>query len=485
MGATRTGGGAAEDRDQHGCHIAPELGLGMAYSLHRACDWEESIMPGRLTRRRLLQLSGASAATGGLAAILASGRAPAYAQGTTVHWLKFVDFVPVSDQLIKGKIKDECQKALGISLHAETIDGNGIQARTTSAIQSGSGPDIIMEINNWPQLYADSVIDVSDIAEEVGQEQGGYYDTAKAVANDGKKWVAMPHTIIPNLLVNRTSWFADIGVTADNFPQTWDAYRDIGKKLKDKNRPYGQTLAHTFGDAPNFWYPYLWSWGGKEVEADGKTVALNTKETLESVKYAVEFWKDCYDSGGTSWDDAGNNRAFLASTISSTQNGASIYLLAKAKADTYLTETGKPIKDDTFHAPLPRGPAGHFSFHGPFSNIIPGYSKNQKAAKDFLRWFRSKEIYDEWFISQQGFSVGPTKVWQDHKMWQIDPVMLPYRTAAQSGRFAGYAGPAGRTAAETISKYIIVDMYAKAVQGIKAADAVSWATGELQKIYGA
>jgi hypothetical protein len=39
MGATRTGGGAAEDRDQHGCHIAPELGLGMAYSLHRACDW--------------------------------------------------------------------------------------------------------------------------------------------------------------------------------------------------------------------------------------------------------------------------------------------------------------------------------------------------------------------------------------------------------------------------------------------------------------
>ena len=283
-------------------------------------------MPGRLTRRRLLQLSGASAATGGLAAILASGRAPAYAQGTTVHWLKFVDFVPVSDQLIKGKIKDECQKALGISLHAETIDGNGIQARTTSAIQSGSGPDIIMEINNWPQLYADSVIDVSDIAEEIGQEQGGYYDTAKAVANDGKKWVAMPHTIIPNLLVNRTSWFADIGVTADNFPQTWDAYRDIGKKLKDKNRPYGQTLAHTFGDAPNFWYPYLCSWGGKEVEADGKTVALNTKETLESVKYAVEFWKDCYDSGGTSWDDAGNNRAFLASTISSTQNGASIYL---------------------------------------------------------------------------------------------------------------------------------------------------------------
>jgi multiple sugar transport system substrate-binding protein len=145
---------------------------------------------------------------------------------------------------------------------------------------------------------------------------------------------------------------------------------------------------------------------------------------------------------------------------------------------------GGRAADDTFHAPLPRGPGGHFSFHGPFSNIIPRYSSNQKAAKDFLRWFQSKEIYDQWFASQQGFSVGATKMWENHKMWQEDPVMLPYRSAAQSGRFAGYAGPAGRAAAEAISKYIIVDMYAKAVQGIAPANAVSWATSELQKVYG-
>ena len=61
---------------------------------------------------------------------------------TTVRWLKFVDFVPVSDQLIKGKLKDECKKALGLELIAETIDGNGIQARTTSAIRSGSAGEM-------------------------------------------------------------------------------------------------------------------------------------------------------------------------------------------------------------------------------------------------------------------------------------------------------------------------------------------------------
>jgi hypothetical protein len=31
----------------------------------------------------------------------------------------------------------------------------------------------------------------------------------------------------------------------------------------------------------------LWSWGGKEVEPDGKTVALNSPETVESVGFAT------------------------------------------------------------------------------------------------------------------------------------------------------------------------------------------------------
>ena len=60
----------------------------------------------RIDRRRFVQLSGAgmlAAGTGGLAAILASGRAPAYAQGTTVHWLRWSDFVPASDQLLRQK----------------------------------------------------------------------------------------------------------------------------------------------------------------------------------------------------------------------------------------------------------------------------------------------------------------------------------------------------------------------------------------------
>src|SRR5437763_4411352 len=249
----------------------------------------------QVTRRRVLQLSGAgaaSAAAGGLAGILASGRAPAFAQGTTLHWVRGSDYVPLSDQTMRTKINEQCQKDLGIKINLEGVDGLTIQARVTSSVSSGSGPDIISSINNWAQLYAESVADVSDVAEEIGKAQGGYYETAKAIAFDGKKWIAVPNTIVGLQIVNRASWWNEIGYGPEKYPESWEEWRDAGKKLKAKGRPLGQTLAHAFGDANELWYPYLWSWVGKEVEEDGNTVVRNRHGTIESVKFAVGLWKD-------------------------------------------------------------------------------------------------------------------------------------------------------------------------------------------------
>ncbi|HEY1796637.1 MAG TPA: extracellular solute-binding protein [Stellaceae bacterium] len=440
----------------------------------------------RVDRRRFLQLSGAGAAaasTGALAGILASGRAPAYGQEQTLHWVRWSDFVPASDALLKGKMTEECKKATGISLQLETINANDIQARVTSAIQSGTGPDIIFAINNWPQLYAASLADMSDVAEEIGKAQGGYYGVSKQIATVGDRWIGVPWAIGGGLIAYRKSWYAEVGY--DTFPDTWDKWHDAGKKLKAKGRPIGQALAHSFGDPPGFFYPWLWSFGGKEVETDGKTVALDSKETLESVKALVPFWNDACDPGGLAWDDSSNNRAFLSGTISATNNGASIYIEAKRKPDTYQTEKGEPMYKDIAHAPLPKGPGGQYNLPGPMTDMVMKYSKNQKAAKDFLRWIHSEPVFEEWFTSQQGYTDGPTKFWEGDKVWSADPVLTPFKNLPSEGRLTGYAGPPSQAAAEVQTKYIIVDMYAKAVQGAKAEDAVSWATGELKKIYGA
>src|SRR5215467_4946268 len=106
-----------------------------------------------------------------------------------------------------------------------------------------------------------------------------------------------------------------------------------------------------------------------------------------------------------------------------------------------------------------------------------------ETGQDFLRWVHSKPVFEQWFTSQQGYTDGATKYWEEDPVWNLDPVLLPFRDLPNVGRLVGYAGPPGRAAAEVVTKYIIVDMYAKAVQGMPAEDAVKWAHAELVKVY--
>ena len=115
--------------------------------------------------------------------------------------------------------------------------------------------------------------------------------------------------------------------------------------------------------------------------------------------------------------------------------------------------------------------------------MLMGYSQQQDAAKKFIAWIHSKPVYQAWFDSQGGYSVGATTVWESDPIWSKEPGMAPFRTGGGGDEFPGYAGRADRKAAEVLSKYIIIVMYAKAVQGMAAEDAVKWGTGEVQKIY--
>jgi len=112
------------------------------------------------------------------------------------------------------------------------------------------------------------------------------------------------------------------------------------------------------------------------------------------------------------------------------------------------------------------------------------YSKEQKLAKEFLKWLHSKEQFVKWFEVEESYSVGSNQFWESHPLWEkFDASLRPFRTAARGARMFGHAGPPTAKAGEVYSKYIILDMYAKAVQGVHPADVAKWAEGELKKIY--
>jgi multiple sugar transport system substrate-binding protein len=428
-----------------------------------------------MNRRAFLHLAGLTTGAVMLGGVrpVAGGQVPAHVRGTRLSYLQWQNFVPAHDAVLRQQIA-AFERQSGIKVTLETINQNDIQARTTVAIENKAGPDVIQLAHNWPHLYAGGLEPVDDLAEELGRKGEGYYDLPQAHSMVHGTWRAIPHAVVAPAATYRTDWFKEVGY--DQFPDTWPAYREAGKRLKANGHPIGQALGHSLGDPPIFCYALLWAFGAKEVEADGTTVALESQETREAVEFAVGFWKDACDESGLAWDDANNNRAYLAEQIACTFNGASIWVEAKRNFPHLVKVTN--------HAYFPAGPHGRSLSLVTWEDAIMGYSKHKEAAKEFIRYVLDYDHYVEWLRAGQGYSTAPTKVYTKDQLWSaLEAEVAPFRDIVQYGRHYGYAGPASRKAAEAWSKYIIVDMFAKAVQGMPPHEAIKWATGELKKVY--
>src|SRR5712692_8614334 len=88
----------------------------------------------QVDRRTLIKATGIAAGVlGGIEGILAARRAPAFAQGTKLHWVRWVDFIPESDVELKRQMPGAA-KAVGAECVRETRNANDLEARIAAAI---------------------------------------------------------------------------------------------------------------------------------------------------------------------------------------------------------------------------------------------------------------------------------------------------------------------------------------------------------------
>ncbi|HEX5501325.1 MAG TPA: extracellular solute-binding protein [Thermomicrobiales bacterium] len=386
--------------------------------------------------------------------------------------LQWSSFVPAADAEIKRQ-GAEWGKQHGVAVTIETVNGNDLQTKTSAAVQSKSGPDIIQMQYNWPWLYDEQCADVSQVYGDLAKQLGGYYDVMEAYCKVDGTPKAIPYAIVSNAWVYRADWLQAIGKAA---PTTFQELHDTGKALKAKNQPMGQALGHSYGDANTMWYGFLWSYGGREVEQDGKTVAINSPETLAAVEAAVALYNDAFDPGVLSWDDGSNNRAFLGEQISATLNGASIYITAK--------EQNPDLAKTIVHGLPLKGPKDQAIIHLNLSHAVMAYSQHQDAARDLLYWLMQPEQYNRWLQASGGYNVGVLHAYDDNPVWRQEPGLTPYRDSVQFGRWPGWPGPPARPASEALARYLIVDMFAKACQGTAPKDAIAATEAALKQVYG-
>jgi multiple sugar transport system substrate-binding protein len=253
------------------------------------------------SRRQVLK----AAAVGAAASLIGVPRGHAAAKSLTL--IHESSFIKTFDGYFQNTLAPAYEKLTGVKVNYELASVGSLQTRVTTIAETGSGADLTLNFFNWPFLYDEKYLDVSDIAESVGKEQGGWYGPAKEACVVNGKWKAVPFGNVGQLMNWRMDWFKEVGF--DKFPDTWDELLEAGTKLKAKGHPFGFELGHGFGDNHGWLYPLLWSYGGHEVEPDGKTIVLDSDETARAVDFAREFFQQTMLEDVLGWTSAESARA--------------------------------------------------------------------------------------------------------------------------------------------------------------------------------
>lgn len=403
--------------------------------------------------------------------------------GGELTYLTWTNFVPEMDTAL-DKLGAEWGEKNKVTVKIEHININDIPTRRAAAVAARSGPDLMWDTQNWPVLFKDNLADVTEVVDELGKANGGWYDFTKQFANADGKWRSVPNSVGTGAFVHRTDLFKQNNVTA---PKTWDEFMKAAATMKKAGKPFGQALGHSFGDPPGFWYPWLWSHGGKEVAEDGKTVIINSPETVSSLERAIELYKTGLVEAGIAWDDTSNNRSYLAEEISCTSNGSSIYfVMGQNAAKTPADEAAKRLFANSDHFAMPAGPKGTYTLGGLYSVGIMGYSKQINAAKDFMRWYMDPARFTSWLDSGKGYLVGAAKTFENAPVFKTDPKMKPFleNFVGDKVKWLGWPGPLSAAAYRVFNNQTIVDMYAKACIGeFNPKAAATWAEGQLKTVY--
>jgi multiple sugar transport system substrate-binding protein len=254
----------------------------------------------------------------------------------------------------------------------------------TTALESGTGPDIL--VLEWvePYQYAEGLLDITDIGNELGRENGGWYPIAETFGKVNGRWVNFPIYLLGQMVLYRKDMLADAGVTIPE-DVTWEQFRQglqiLKANLPPDVLPFGISL-NSPGDGQQFILARTMAEGGKVVSDDGSRIVWNSPETVRALKYIIGLVEDgLMNPDPLSWDDSTNNQAFLSGKIAITFNSNSIKLQASREFPDLDPFVGTAV--------MPEG----VSFASPSGFSIRKSTKHPEKAKSLLKYMCSFDNY--------------------------------------------------------------------------------------------
>src|SRR5919106_214211 len=113
-------------------------------------------------------------------------------------------------------------------------------------------------------------------------------------------------------------------------PDTWEDLYVAGKELKKMGHPVGVPISQNY-DSISTAGPVLWSFGGMEIDKDGKTVRINSPATEQMLEWYQKMYRDCMEPEVLSWTDSSNNESMQQGKAGWIHNPVSTYIVAKMR----------------------------------------------------------------------------------------------------------------------------------------------------------
>jgi len=216
-----------------------------------------------------------------------NGRTPpaVHAQTRQISLISWSHFVPASDKKL-AEMAQRFTKETGIKMTVDHISNPQLPVKLAAEVQTQSGHDLIDLRMHLPIYYETQLVDVTDVVVPLAEKNGGMYGFCEEAALVKGRWRAMPwyHLSFPGSY--NKQYFDQVGEKA---PDTWADLLRAGKKLKAQGHPVGIAISQTF-DSISTLSGVMWCYGSKAVEADGRTVAINSQETAAAIDYVKQLY---------------------------------------------------------------------------------------------------------------------------------------------------------------------------------------------------
>ena len=343
-----------------------------------------------------------------------------------VWWDK--GFNPEEDEALRKLVSGwEKQSGNKIQLTLYTTDSLGKKIRRS--LQAGDPPDVVTSFKaerspNSRLAWEGKLVDVSDVIEPLKNicaepilETVYFYNNVKRK----RSYYGIPIHQATMQIYYWRDLLKLSGRSEQDIPKQWDAFWEFWKQVQDDLRvkqqsniySLGFTLSPEAGDTYYLFEQILEAYDVKIVNSKGQLL-IDDPQTRQGIIKVLEWYKNFYQQGyipptALNWLNPGNNRSLLNREILMTPNSSlSIPVAVRQDPDIYHNKLG--ILE------FPNKPSGEPMQHLTMAEqaTILADSKNQKLAKDFLRYIVQTEVSKTYLRTAGGRNSPVLKtVWED------------------------------------------------------------------------